>query len=106
MNFKDIWKPPFHHTDLYIFSSNNVMTYIGKEPENICNLLNDTGGNKYNNIELRNSVELYTNGKYLGTIRGWGHLTGSLRLDPEKAAIIQDLFIEWILKRISNETEE
>lgn len=106
MNFKDIWKLPFHCTDLYIFSSNNVMVYTGKETENICSLLNGDEGNKYNDIELKNSVELYTNEKYLGTIRGWGHLTGSLKLDPEKAAAIQDLFIEWILKRISNETEK
>lgn len=76
LNFKEIWKAPFHSDGLYIFSSNNVMTATNFSEEkgeeilsNICKALNGEEANKYENVNV-DGCELTINGVLI-VIRGW-----------------------------------
>lgn len=50
-------------------------------------------------LEYKNTF-IYINRISLISVRGWGHLTGSLKLHTDKAARIQDEFGEWIVKSL------
>lgn len=108
LDFKEIWKAPFHSDELYIFSSNNVMTAANFSEEkgeeilsNICKALNGEEAYKYENVNV-DGCELTINGVLI-VIRGWGHLTGvgGLHLHPDEAAKVQDKFIKYIIDKIS-----
>lgn len=47
--------------------------------------------------------EFFIEDQYIFCVRGWGYLTGvgGLNLPPEKAAKIQDEFIQFILKKLT-----
>ncbi|MEX0596252.1 MAG: hypothetical protein WD512_07105 [Candidatus Paceibacterota bacterium] len=49
--------------------------------------------------------DIYLNGKFIITIRGWGNLTSPncLNLTPEAAARVQDEFAFYIIKRLSGQ---
>ena len=107
LTFKDVWKPPFHTDLCYIYSSNDVMALMTDEPEdlvNICNLLNGEKGTKYSEFKVK-GCELY--GPITIIVRGWGHLTGcgALNLPPHVAAKIQDSFVEWIRRTITDDLD-
>lgn len=108
LDFKEVWKAPFHSNGLYIYSSNSVMTatnFSGEKGEevlsNICKALNGEEIDKYENVNV-DGCELTINGVFI-VIRGWGHLigVGGLHLHPDEAAKVQDKFIKYIIDKIS-----
>lgn len=110
IDFKEVWKAPFHSDGLYIFSGNNVMAATNfndddkgiKILNDICDALNGKEITKYNNIQVNDCA--LTIDECLIVIRGWGHLTGigGLHLEPEEAVKVQDEFIKYIVNKISN----
>ena len=52
--------------------------------------------------------EIFLDGQMLLYIRSWGRLTGggALNLKPQRAALIQDDFCEWIIKTLKENTKK
>lgn len=53
-------------------------------------------------LELKNGIEIYKDNKLFILIRGWGNLTGigAHNFSGEKASIIQDDFVKYLLHKI------
>jgi len=49
----------------------------------------------------REQQTINVDGNVILIIRGWGHLTGTLNLQPEKAAFLQDEFAKYIVEKLS-----
>ena len=53
-------------------------------------------------FELRDNIEFYYDDEFVFTIRGWGHLTGVLKLSEIEAEKTQDDFALWILETLNS----
>lgn len=85
----------------YVWTSENGMALkfnreIEKEEyDKVVDTLNGSDSIKYANLTYVNG-DMYDGDRFLFTIRGWGHLTGKLKLSNEEACKIQDNFGEFI----------
>ena len=109
MDFKDYYKLPFKLSAGYIFADNGNMVFtfrkgISKKiQEQILNTLNNNTiqltTNKYS---IKNYIDLYNHNIYYGNIRGWGGLTGRLKLSVKEAEKVQDDFAQWMINKLNN----
>ena len=114
ITFEEFYKAPYSQDlfcPIYGFSSNGMkcfsaFTYMAQyELANIIKLLNGEGGKKYDKKDVVvDKAELYIKGNLI-LVRGWGELTGNgaLALPIDKASKIQNDFIDWIVKTITND---
>lgn len=110
----NVWQPPFKNDYYgYVWAKDGVMVFtpddLTEENDKFINTLADDiagvlNGNlpsqKYSNLEIKDGCDLYMNGEILGAFRGWGHLTGRLKLPAKIAAKLQDEMIEFVLSKI------
>lgn len=111
MNWTDIWHGPFKYDHYgYVWDRDNVMVFTvedlteenDKEMNDLCQsivsvLNNETNYNKYNGLEIKDGCDLYKNGELVGSFRGWGHLTGGLKLSTDDAIKLQDEMINYVM---------
>ena len=115
MKWTDVWKPPFK-TDHYgyVWDRDNVMTFsvndLTKENDaemqhlcaDIVTALNGgTPENLWEGLYIKDGCDLYRGEELLGSFRGWGHLTGGLKLSGYESAQVQDQLIKYVLTKIS-----
>ena len=123
LKWTDIWQGPFRYDHYgYVWASNNVMVFtvddlteendiwMRRFCENMVKALNGEECYKYPGLYVKDGCDLYQNdvkvnqGEVpLGSFRGWGHLTGGLKMKAEDAAAVQDEMIKYILSRINAE---
>lgn len=112
MDFKKIWKPPFT-TDadgIFIKSADGVKTFTlaannpKNEADNIVALLNDEGGEKYEDVLLFGDHKIITSHASVLITRGIGHLIGSEKLALGEAYETQDKFIEWVIGKLKKQS--
>ena len=113
MKWTDIWKKPFW-TDHYgyVWDKDNVMTFTVDDltPENdrwmqefcdnMVKALNGEECNEYSNLHIEEGCDLYRGDELIGSFRGWGHLTGGLKMTPDEAIVVQDEMIKAVLEKI------
>jgi len=117
-SFKDVWTFPLTNDesgcvrdseDLRVFDFNEESVSKANQ-KTIKTCLNDEfepAVFKQGTLEYREEGEIYhtaTQEKYMD-IRGWGHLTGTLGLSAKEAAKLQDELGEFIIYKLTNETE-
>lgn len=116
MNWKEIYKPPFHSYDSrYVWSNNGTMTftfdyaygYGGEKKiiEDVVNKLNGDSNIKFDsNFELKDNIYFYYKGNIAFCVRGWGRLTGAyaLHLSNDDAKMIQNDFAKWVLETLNS----
>ena len=115
MNWTDVWKPPFK-TDHYgyVWDRDNVMTFSvdnltkenNKEMRALCDdivsvLNGESPKRKWERLSIQDGCDLYRGDELLGSFRGWGHLTGGLKLNNHQAAQVQDQLIREVLIAIA-----
>ena len=118
-NFKDIYcQGEFSSYDnLYIFNENPqygpVMCFtVASEhldANRIVNILNGNSDEYYSEAILENPTDIrLTSTTNDGTLitRGWGLLTGGLKLSSELAEKVQDDFIRWTCDKLIGKLEE
>lgn len=118
-DFKEIYcKGEFYNFEnIYIFNkdihSNEVkcFTVAGFDSQEnldrVVELLNGCSTEYFLNAEVLNdniTIEL-DGGRIKLVTRGWGHLTGTLRLSHKEAVEIQDGFIVWCCKKLTGGNE-
>lgn len=114
LTWQDIWNEPFTTDDYgYVFGADGVMVFTvddlteenDKEMEEFCQnmvkALNGEECKKYPGLCVINGCDLYQFGNLIGYFRGWGHLTGGLKMKEEMAAQYQDEMIKSIMEKIS-----
>jgi len=115
MKWTDIWHRPFNYDGSgYIWDRDCVMVFTVDDlteenyPQmdafcrNIVTALNGDGQvQKYPNLHIEDECDIYQGDQCIGCFRGWGHLTGGLKLPEEKAAGLQDEMIRYVMDKIS-----
>ena len=119
-SWKDIWFGPFKYDHYgYVWDKNNTMVFtiddlteendiwMQKFCENIVKALNGEDCFKYPGLYIKDGCDLYQDDKAvnqgevpIGSFRGWGHLTGGLKLSCEDAVKYQDEMINFVLSKI------
>ncbi len=118
MDWKDAFTPPFKHDGIFIndakgrIAMNPLLSTV--ETRKIINKLNGKIGKKlpkgaYFSVQEGNPSNIvYTNDKVDKVptllVRGWGRLhgTGGFNLPVEEAAVVQNDFIQWIVKTLNS----
>ena len=115
LDWKDVWHGPFK-TDHYgyVWDRDNVMTFSvndlteenDAEMQHLCAdivtaLNGDTLENRWDGLYVKEGCDLYKDNILLGSFRGWGHLTGGLKLSGYEAARVQDQLIKYVLTKLS-----
>ena len=115
LDWKDVWHGPFK-TDHYgyVWDRDNVMTFSvndlteenDAEMQRLCAdivtaLNGDTLENRWDGLYVKEGCDLYKDNILLGSFRGWGHLTGGLKLSGYEAARVQDQLIKYVLTKLS-----
>jgi hypothetical protein len=114
MEWTDIWRKPFKHDHYgYVWDKDNVMTFTVDDLTegndkwmqefcgNLVKALNDEECEKYENLHIEDGCDLYKGDELIGYFRGWGHLTGGLKLSNEEAFRLQDDMIGYVIHKIS-----
>lgn len=117
LKWTDIWRPPFRNDNYgYIWDSDNVMTFsvddLTEENDrwmqtfcdNMVKALNGEECEQYPGLNIKDGYDLYQqvqDNLLIGSFRGWGHLTGGLKMKPEQAAAVQDQLISFVLDKIA-----
>lgn len=108
-SWKEVYKLPLRDSSVdWVYDANGVFVFqfLGISKENKERLiLAINGDNCLTNKELSFSHEkgiIKTNkDQNVILIRGWGHLTSTLKLSEEEAANVQDTFAEFILSNLN-----
>ncbi len=117
VNWKDVWHGPFKYDHYgYVWDRDNVMTFSvndlteenDKQMAELCSsivaaLNGEEVHKRYSGLYIRNGCDLFLDGQEVGSFRGWGHLTGGLKLGSIQAAQVQDQLIKYVLTKISYE---
>lgn len=114
LKWTDIWQAPFWSDHYgYVWSAENVMTFTvddlteenDKWIQDFCNnmvkALNGEECQKYEDLHVEDGCDLYLGETLIGYFRGWGHLTGGLKMKKEMAAQYQDELIKAVMSKIS-----
>lgn len=117
-DWTDVWFKPFHYDGYgYIWDADNTMTFtvdlnVDCDHPYVRRLINDiitilNGGEietKHEGLVIKDGCDLYKGDTMIGYFRGWGHLTGSgvsaLHLDEEKAGMLQDRLITYVMDKL------
>jgi hypothetical protein len=113
MDWKEVYKLPFKYDDYnYVWADNGTMTltfdidYCEENKRDIIlkvvNKLNGDSSIKFKNKFELEEIEFYYDNEFVFTIRGWGHLTGVLKLSEIEAEKTQDDFALWILETLNS----
>lgn len=116
MNWTDVWHGPFKYDHYgYVWDRDNVMVFTvedlteenDKDMQNLCNnivsvLNKESINHKYDNLEIKDGCDLYMNNEIVGSFRGWGHLTGGLKLSIDEAIKLQDGLINYVMSGLCN----
>lgn len=113
LKWTDIWHKPFKYDHYgYVWDKDNVMTFsvddlteendrwMQEFCDNLVKALNGEECNGYSDLHIEDGCDLYHGDELIGSFRGWGHLTGGLKMTPEKAAAIQDEMINYVMDKI------
>lgn len=114
LKWTDIWQAPFY-TDHYgyIWSAENIMTFTVDDLtedndkwmqefcQNLVKALNGEECQKYPDLHIEDGCDLYQGDRMIGYFRGWGHLTGGLKMKPEMAADYQNQLIAFAMDKIA-----
>lgn len=113
MKWTDIWQKPFRYDHYgYVWDKDNVMVFTVDDltPENdrwmqefcdnMTKALNGEECNEYSNLHIEEGCDLYRGDELIGSFRGWGHLTGGLKMTPDEAIVVQDEMIKAVLEKI------
>lgn len=115
LNWKEVWKGPFWYDQGgYVWSKDNVMTFTAsidlsdREIDEVClavaAVLNgETPGKKYPHLEVKYGCDLFSGETMIGSVRGWSHLTATLKLDTLEAEEVQDGLIKFIIEQLRDE---
>lgn len=113
MDYKNVWQKPFINDGWgYIWSANRIMVFTfdyGIKEEiyqQFTDLLNGEGdAEPFKDLHIEDGCELFWHDAYVGSFRGWGHLTGTggLNLSEEEAAAVQDDFIRECMESLTKE---
>lgn len=107
MDFKDVFKAPFTcdpgDYESYIWCGGKCVAYtlLKKEiSKQVVALLNgEEGATPFNDVSY-DAQHIKIGGEPILLVRGWGHLTGRLRINPSSARQIQTNFVEWTAKKL------
>lgn len=114
MDWKKVYKLPFKYDDYnYVWADNGTMTltfdidYCCEEDKRdvilkIVKKLNGDSSIKFKKKFELEEIEFYYDNEFVFTIRGWGHLTGVLKLSEIEAEKTQDDFALWILETLNS----
>ena len=113
-DFRKIWKLPFRYDKYgWIYDSDDTPVFsfeLGDDVTdemaiNIANLIIDSTGELVSGLHIEDGCDLFQDDVYLGSFRGWGHLTSPAccGLSCEDACKVQDNLIEYCMQRISAE---
>lgn len=114
LTWQDIWNAPYT-TDHYgyVFGGDGVMVFtvddlteendkwVQEFCRNMVKALNGEECTKYPGLYVTDGCDLYQFGKLIGYFRGWGHLTGGLKMKEEMASQYQDQMIKAVMEKIS-----
>ena len=113
MKALDVYKPPFRHDGVFIWSENDVMAlmiedeFIDDYPllDRTCDILNGKCKPKGDAEIVHANGEIFCNRKHMFTVRGYGHLTssGGFNLPMEEAIRLQDEFACWVCTTLTNQ---
>lgn len=114
LKWTDIWNKPFKYDHYgYVWGADGVMTFTVDDLtaendfwmqefcDNMVKALNDEKCKKYPGLHIENGCDLYQYDDLIGAFRGWGHLTGGLKMKQEMAAQYQDEMIKAVMSKIS-----
>ena len=114
LKWTDIWNKPFKYDHYgYVWDTDNVMTFtvddLTEENDrwmqefcnNLVKALNDEECKQYPGLHIEDGCDLYRGDELIGYFRGWGHLTGGLKLSNKEAFRLQDEMIEYVMGKIS-----
>lgn len=108
MKATDIFKPPFKADGAFIYSADGVLSlmasncrYYPREMMNrIVQLINgESQPTKTADIGM-DYTEIYINGDPVLVVRGWEHLTGTLKLSADGAEKVQAEFASWVVNKL------
>ena len=113
MKWTDIWRAHFSYDNYgYIWDSDNVMTFTINDLteendqwmqefcDNMVKALNGEECKQYPGLNIKDGCDLYKGEELIGFFRGWGYLTGGLKMKPEKSEALQDEIIEFVMSKI------
>jgi len=69
--------------------------------DNMVKALNGEKCQQYPGLHIEDGCDLYQYDQMIGYFRGWGHLTGGLKMKEEMAASYQDQLINAVLTKIA-----
>jgi hypothetical protein len=113
MDWKEVYKLPFKYDDYnYVWADNGTMTltfdidYCEENKRDIIlkvvKKLNGDSSIKFKKKFELEEIEFYYDNEFVFTIRGWGHLTGVLKLSEIESEKTQDDFAIWILETLNS----
>jgi hypothetical protein len=113
MDWRKVYKLPFKYDDYnYVWADNGTMTltfdidYCEENKRDIIlkvvKKLNGDSSIKFKKKFELEEIEFYYDNEFVFTIRGWGHLTGVLKLSEIEAEKTQDDFALWILETLNS----
>ena len=122
MNWYDVWKLPLkldEYGESYVFDSQGQMAlmFYDEDDKGITSLGSKTRKKIVDviNGEINDTPMLFqhtggeildSSGDYIFCIRGWGHLTGVLKLNSSQAARIQDDFGNYIVYKLNGTNKQ
>jgi len=110
MNWRKYYKMPLRLDDWghMVWDSKNThaldfndKTTTEYMQEQIVDAINEKGGYRISNLYVEDGVDFYKDGEYIFCVRGWGYLTGTCNLPSEKAAKVQDEFVDFIFEKLT-----
>ena len=113
MDWRKVYKLPFKYDDYnYVWADNGTMTltfdidYCEEDKRDVIlkvvKKLNGDSSIKFKKKFELEEIEFYYDNEFVFTIRGWGHLTGVLKLSEIEAGKTQDDFALWILETLNS----
>lgn len=113
MTVTDIFKPPFRAEDAFIYTANGIpvlmaanCSYYPREMMNrIVQLINGEDKPRGSSDVGVNYTEICINGDPVLTVRGWEHLTDTLKLSVDEAERMQTEFAVWVAERLKGEED-
>ena len=108
VTWEEVYKLPLVYDGYnYAWSNNDNMALMfefglsNEDCQRIVNILNDKAEGNIENL-THDAHEFFADGQYIFCVRGWGFLTGigGLNLSQEKAAELQDGFINFIYEKL------
>ena len=113
MDWRKVYKLPFKYDDYnYVWADNGTLTltfdidYCEEDKRDVIlkvvKKLNGDSSIKFKKKFELEEIEFYYDNEFVFTIRGWGHLTGVLKLSEIEAEKTQDDFAQWILETLNS----